>query len=156
MSTDQPRDWDKEMAEIDKIIAKTPPAQLGSGPGGPAPAVAKGAGPAAAPARAAVAPTGRAAVISTWVRVGLGVALGVGMTQWPYFHACGTALFLYLGAVGVVGVSGLWGMITSWRRRMGLAHIVSLAVLLWSGVLAAATVLPRIGYAQRAATWICP
>jgi len=154
VSAEQPRDWDKEMAEIDKIIAKTPPAQLGSGAGGP-PAPAKGGG-AAAPARAAAPPTGRAAVLATWVRVGLGVALGIGMTQWPYFHACGTSLFIYLGAVGVVGISGLWGMVSSWRRRMGLAHSVSLAVLLWSGVLAAATVLPRVGYAKRAATWICP
>ncbi|MDX2056371.1 MAG: hypothetical protein SFV24_01105 [Gemmatimonadales bacterium] len=154
MSAEQPRDWDKEMAEIDKIIAKTPPAQLGSGASGP-PAPAKGGG-AAAPARAAAPPTGRAAVLATWVRVGLGVALGIGMTQWPYFHACGTSLFIYLGAVGVVGISGLWGMVSSWRRRMGLAHSVSLAVLLWSGVLAAATVLPRVGYAKRAATWICP
>ena len=78
------------------------------------------------------------------------------MTQWPYFHACGLWLFLYLGAVGVVMVSGLWGMVSSWRRRMGLAHSLALAVFLWGGILAADSVLPRIGYAKRAAVWMCP
>ncbi len=152
MTGGQPRDWDKEMAEIDKIMAKTPPAQLTerSGAGGQAAA-------AAAPARGkAVAPAGRRAVLATWFKVGLGVALAAGMTQWPYFHACGTALFLYLGAIGMVGLSGIWGMVTSWRHRMGLAHTMSLLVLLWGGILAAATILPRNGYARLTATWVCP
>lgn len=152
MTGGQPRDWDKEMAEIDKIMAKAPPAQLTErSSAGSAPA-------AAAPARGVgvAGPTGRRAVLATWLRVGLGVALAVGMTQWPYFHACGTALFVYLGAVGMVSLSGVWGMVTSWRHRMGLAHTISLLVFLWGGVLAAATVLPRNGYAKRTATWICP
>ena len=151
MTGGQPRDWDKEMAAIDKIVAKTPPAQLTerSSASGP---------PATSPSRAGsvVAPAPRRAVLATWLRVGLGVALAAGMTQWPYFHACGTALFLYLGATGMVGLSGAWGMVTSWRHRVGLAHTVSLLVLLWGGILAAATILPRNGYAKHAAIWICP
>ncbi len=150
MTGGQPRDWDKEMADIDKILAKTPPAQPAerSNVGGPA---------AAAPARGkALGPVGRRAVLATWFKVGLGVALAAGMTQWPYFHACGTALFLYLGAIGMVGLSGVWGMITSWRHRMGLAHTVSILVLIWGGILAAATILPRNGYARLTATWVCP
>ena len=155
MSADQrPRDWDKEMAEIDKIIAGTPPARLPSGGGAaPAPSAAASAPAARSGGGSAV---GRKESLATWLRVGLGAALAVGMTQWPYFHACGTSLFIYLGAVGVVGLSGIWGMVSSWRRRMGLAHTISLAVLLFSGVLAAATVLPRIGYAKHAAVWFCP
>ena len=78
------------------------------------------------------------------------------MTQWPYFHACGPSLFLYLGAIGVVGLSGLWGMVSSWRRRMGIAHSFAMAVFLWGLVLAAASVLPRIGYAKLGAVWMCP
>lgn len=151
MTGGQPRDWDKEMAAIDKIVAKTPPAQLTerSSASGP---------PAASPSRAgsAVAPAGPRAVLATWLRVGLGVALAAGMTQWPYFHACGTALFLYLGAAGMVSLSGAWGMVTSWRHLVGRAHTVSLVVLLWGGILAAAAILPRSGYAKHAATWLCP
>lgn len=151
MTGGQPRDWDKEMAEIDKIMAKTPPAQLTER------SSAGVAAPAAPPARGkAVGPVGRRAVLATWFRVGLGVALAAGMTQWPYFHACGTALVIYLGAIGMVGLSGLWGMIASWRHRMGLAHTVSILVLLWGGILAAATILPRSGYARLTATWACP
>lgn len=144
----QPRDWDKEMAEIDKIIAGTPPAKVTAGSSAPAPASRQ------TPAVAAPA-SGRAA-LWTWLRVGLGVALGIGMTQWPYFHACGTALFIYLGAIGTVSLAGIWGMVSSWRRRMGVAHTVALLVFLWGGYLAASEILPRTGYAKRAATWLCP
>ena len=151
MTGGQPRDWDKEMAEIDKIVAKTPPSQLtarSSAGGSPAASSSRGG--------SVVAPAGRRDVLATWFRVGLGVALAAGMTQWPYFHACGVALLLYLGAIGMVGLSGVWGMVTSWRHRTGLAHTVSLVILLWGGILAAATVLPRTGYAKHTATWICP
>ena len=48
--TGPPRDWDKEMAEIDKIIAKQPVAA----PGKPAAVSASTPGGAAAPARAAL------------------------------------------------------------------------------------------------------
>jgi len=145
------RDWDKELAEIDKIIAKSP-APAPAPAEGRAPPVAKGGGPARLPA----GPVGRKAALATWSRVILGVLLGGAMTQWPYFHACGTALLLYLGAAGVVVVAGIWSAVSSWRRRMGLAHVVSLLVALWGGVLVAATVLPRTGYAARSATWWCP
>lgn len=148
-----PRDWDKELAEIDKIIAKSPPAQLPSG-AAPSPAAsntqAVARGPAPAPAMT------RRGALATWLRVGLGAALAIGMTQWPYFHACGTSLFLYLGATGVVMVAGVWSSVSSWRRRMGAAHTIALLVLLAGGILAADAVLPRIGYAKRTATWWCP
>jgi hypothetical protein len=65
-------------------------------------------------------------------------------------------LFLYTGAAGVVALAGLWSSVSSWRRRMGLAHTISLLVTLWGLILAAAVVLPRIGYAKAAATWFCP
>lgn len=155
MSADQPRDWDKEMAEIDRIIAGSPPARLGAGDA-PGKKAAAAPAPAARPAPAAGRTVGRREALATWARVGLGVLLGIGMTQWPYLHACGTPLFLYLGAVAVVGLSGLWGMVSSWRNRMGAAHIVSLLVVGWGAVLAAAVILPRTGYARTAALWFCP
>jgi hypothetical protein len=39
---------------------------------------------------------------------------------------------------------------------VGLAHVVSLGVLLAGLILAAAIVLPRSGYARVSATWMCP
>jgi hypothetical protein len=149
------RDWDKEMAEIDKIIAKAPPAQpTAPGTGAPAlPAPRQAAGPPPAPS---VSPAGRGGSLGTWLKVLLGGALAVGMTQWPYFHACGTGLLLYLGATGVVLIAGLWAAVGSWRRRMPLAHTISLGVLLAGGILAAREVLPRIGYARHSAVWWCP
>lgn len=146
----EPRDWDKELAEIDKIIAKGPaPKPVQGAGGGP---VARGPGDARLPAPRA----SRRDALATWVRVLLGAVLGGAMTQWPYPHACGAGLFLYLGAAGVVAFAGLWGAVSSWRRRMGLAHVVSLLVALWGGVLITDVVLARVGYAARSATWLCP
>ncbi|MEK7667070.1 MAG: hypothetical protein AAB409_00285 [Gemmatimonadota bacterium] len=139
---EQPRDWDRELAAIDKIIASGPPVPA--------------AQPAAAPkgGRAPAAP-GRYAVLFTWVRLGLGLSLGAAMTQWPYTHGCGLPLFVYLGAVCAVLVAGVWSSVSSWKTRSGFAHFLSVALILWGGVLAAREVLPRIGYAEQSAEWVC-
>lgn len=147
--SDQPRDWDKELADIDKVISRMP--AQGAAPAGTAPAALPAGRPAAA------GPTGgKLAVFTTWLRVGLGIALAVGITQWPYPSACGLNLIVYLGAIGVVIVAGLWSSISSWRRRMGLAHTLSLLVLLWGLILGAREILPRAGYARHVRTWSCP
>lgn len=148
-----PRDWDKELAEIDKVMAKAPapvPAKVGAG--GQAPAPRQSSGPAPAP------PASGKSALGTWLKVLLGAALGVAMTQWPYAHVCGTGLFLYLGAAGVVVIAGLWGALSSWNRRMGLAHVVSLLVTLWGIGLVSSIALPRMGYinVRPPATWFCP
>jgi hypothetical protein len=146
---ERPRDWDKELAEIDRLLAKTPQ------------------GAAAAPPKPAVQPKGGALpaarggaskreVWGTWGRVLLGTLLAVGVTQWPYPHRCGVGLVLYLGVVGVVVLAGFWSAVVSWRRRIALAHIMSLAVIVAGLGIAAATILPRIGYARQALTWVCP
>lgn len=150
--TGPPRDWDKEMAEIDKIIAKTPAvSSQGSG------VKALGSG---APARsgADVAPVVRSkrTLITAWVRVILGVAVAAGVTQWPYAHACGMALYLYLGAAGGVVLAGLWGVVTTWNRRMGVAHTLSLLVTLWGAALAGKAVLDRSNYVKHPLAWTCP
>ena len=151
-----PRDWDKELAAIDKLMAAgpTPPASP------PAAAPAAGRAPAAAPrgeGRAAPGPgLGRYARFFTWVRLVLGLALGAAMTQWPYTHGCGVPLFAYLGGVAAVLVAALWSSVSSWRTRSAVAHFLSLALFVWGGVLAAREVLPRIGYAKQAAGWACP
>jgi hypothetical protein len=158
MSADKggPRDWDKELAEIDKLIAS-----------GPAPAAqAQGKqvqkSQAAEPGPAARASTGggrlanlRYSSTFTWIRLILALVLGVGMTQWPYTHGCGVPLYGYLAAVGGVIVASFWSMVSSWKSRSGLAHALSIVLLFWGFGLAAREVLPRIGYAKQAATWEC-
>jgi hypothetical protein len=141
------RDWDKELAAIDKVMAKAP-AQL--------PAQGGGAVPAGRGAPAPVNVVGRKAAFFTWLRVLLAVLVAAAMTQWPYSYSCGLNLIAYLGAVGGVIAAGLWSGVTSWQRRMGLAHTIALMVTLWGLVLATAQVLPRIGYARHAAQWWCP
>jgi hypothetical protein len=138
------RDWDKELADIDKIIASSPPVA----PGGKAPAPAPRGGPPA--------PVSKRDALGGWSRVLLGMIAAVGAGFWPYAHACGLGLWLYFGVAGTVVVAGLWGMIASWRRRLGLAHVVALLVTVWGIGLVAAELLPRLGYARDAATWSCP
>ena len=146
--SDQPRNWDKEMADIDKLLAN---------PSAPLPAKSGGASAPAPRGSAAPGTTGgRMTTVTTWLRVLLGVALAVGITQWPYPTACGFNLAVYLGAIATVVVAGIWSSITSWQRRLGLAHTLSMLVLLWGLVLTAREVLPRVGYARHARVWSCP
>lgn len=146
--SEKPRDWDREMAEIDKVIAK-------GGAVGPAPVPAArsvGAAPALAGAGLAVS---RKQAMTTWIRALLGILLVGGILQWPYAHRCGLGLVLYLGASGTVVVAGLWTMVVSWRRRQGWAHTVGVLTLLAGLGLVALAVLPRLGYAKVALPWLC-
>jgi hypothetical protein len=150
--TGPPRDWDKELAEIDKIMAKQP----APAPGKSAPAAASPALPAASRQAALPAPRGGRAVLTTWVRVGLGVAVAVGVAQWPYGHGCGLALYGYLAAAGGVALAGLWGAVVSWKRRIGLAHTIAVLVAIWGGVLLGRAVLDRSDIVKHPLTWTCP
>ena len=149
---DQPRDWDKELAKIDRLIA----AQGGGSPEQPA-RREKAQTPAAAEAKPAPAlpSAGRSHRWGVWGRVGLGLVLGAAVTQWPNAHACGTALFLYLGAVGAVLLAGGWGAVTAWRNRLAAPHFVSIVLVIWGLALGAREVLPRVGYARQSMTWLC-
>lgn len=93
--------------------------------------------------------------IALWARVLLGLVFGAVMTQWPYPTRCGVPLFGYLGAVGMVLIAGAWVAVASWRLRAGAAHLVALALFFWGASLAAAEVLPRVGYAVVTASWSC-
>lgn len=150
---ERPRDWDKEMAEIDKMIASGPPAPAPASQPAPVAKAARAPSAPAAPPRGAAG--SRYAVLFTWVRLALGLSLGAAMTQWPYTHGCGLPLFVYLGAVLAVVIAGVWSGISSWNTRSGFAHFLSIGLLVWGGVLAAREVLPRIGYAKQAAEWVC-
>jgi len=146
--SEKPRDWDREMAEIDKVIAK-------GGAVGPAPVpAARSAGAAVAPAGAGVA-VSRKQALTTWIRALLGIVLVGGILQWPYAHRCGLGLVLYLGASGTVVVAGLWTMVVSWRRRQGWAHTVGVLTLLAGLGLVAMAVLPHLGNAKVTLPWLC-
>ena len=93
--------------------------------------------------------------LATWARIAIGCLVAGAMTQWPYAHACGFELGLYLAAVGMVIVTGVWGGSFAWKNRFVLAHIVSQGLIVWGLVLGAGQVLPRVGYAMEQATWGC-
>src|SRR3954469_17343407 len=112
-------DWDKELAKIDKQLASMSDAELVAQPARPSlPAVTKGGGGGrvSAPETSEPATGGRASTWALYGRIGLSVALGVGMMFWPYDAKCGAGLALYLGAVTTVIVSGVWSAVWSWRH----------------------------------------
>lgn len=141
--------------EVDRLLASL----KGIGPGPEHPAAL----PAGAPRRArtyvggsrAPDPSTRRDRVVLWSEVVLGLALGAAMTQWPYGHACDLSLAGYLGAVAVVILAAGWVALASWRLHSGAAQILSLALLFWGMLLAAAQLLPRVGYAAERASWSC-
>jgi len=144
-----PSSWDKEMAKIDKQLeSMSDEALLPAKPN---------AGPAARAEAQAVQQS--TSTLGVMVRLLLATALGVGMAFWPYEARCGAGLFGYLGAVGVLMAAGAWSAVWSWRHRSARAHLLSLLLVLWGGVLAAQEVLPRTGYAipteAHPASWMC-
>lgn len=152
-----PRDWDKEMAEIDRLMAADKPAALPSGGGAPAnaPARRESAAPSA-PSGGGAAPARRRDLVGVWLKVLLGALGGAALFYWPYGKSCGTFLYAYLLGVAAVTAAGLWAMRGAWTHRRGLAHVAGLLVFLLGLGLAAAEILPRVGYAAVAHTWTCP
>jgi hypothetical protein len=148
------RDWDREMREVDKLLAKLPDADptLGRKPVYPP----LGGIPTVRTAAPASLPGGTRSIAATWVRLGLGLLLGVGMLIWPYSHVCGIRLMFYgLGALTLV-VAGVWSALASWKYRQGFAHLLSILLVIWGLILVMGTVLPRVGYAGQNAVWLCP
>jgi hypothetical protein len=136
--TEQPRDWDKELANIDKAMEKQ------------APPLRSGAVPVATPAPQ------RRLVALAWFWALVATVLAVALLVWPYDKACGIRLIFFLGAAVLALVLGVVGAFASWAHRQGLAMLLSLLVILWAGVMAAREILPRAGYAKRAMEWTCP
>ncbi|HXF96255.1 MAG TPA: hypothetical protein VNI61_09165 [Gemmatimonadales bacterium] len=149
MDKDKERQWDREMAEVDKLLARLPTYDPGKPALGGEPTLKRpAAGPPGAPA------VGSA--MGMWLKVGAGVVLALGVTSWPYSHVCGLKLMFYLVAVSTVVVAGVWAALASWKRRAGLAHVLSLVVVVWGLGLAMLAVLPRMGYSRSEALWFCP
>lgn len=147
--TEQPRDWDRELADVDRAIAKQGSAGPGGAlPAGPAPVTRVPIVPSAHPVR-------KRSVALTWFWVALAVALGVALAVWPYQRTCGLQLSFFLGAAAVTAIIALLGALASWSHRRGFAHILSLLVILWVGFVALREVLPRVGYAKVSRNWMC-
>lgn len=138
--TEQPRNWDKELADIDKVIAKQP-ASVPVSPGG--------AGKPPTPGQ-------RRFVALTWFWTGLAVVLAVALPLWPNDKSCGLKLVFYLGLAAIALLMGVLGALASWSHRRGLAFILSLAAILWAGIMATREILPRVGYARQELHWTCP
>jgi hypothetical protein len=148
-------------AEVDRLLKQLPgadPMLRGSG-ADRTPAVRRSplSGPGVSGPMASVGPREPTSQqkVGVWARVLLGLVVGVLMTQWPYRHGCGWPLYLYMAAIVAVTVAGVWGSLSSWKFRMGIAHLLALLVVAWGLTLGAAQVLPRSGYAANAATWGC-
>jgi len=138
--TEQPRNWDKELSDIDKVIARQP-------------------APAAAPVAAAgrpPSPAQRRFVALTWFWTGLAIVLAVALPLWPNDKSCGLRLVFYLGAAIIALLMGGLGALASWSHRRGLAFVLSLVAILWAGVMATREILPRVGYAKQELHWTCP
>ena len=159
--TEKERDWDKEMADVDRLLKKLPyadPTLRGGGGGSGEPTVKRPGVPgpgAGASARAGAGDSG--GWLGTWARVALGVLVGIGVAPgvWPYTHGCGLHLIFYLTGITTVIAAGLWSSLSSWKRRLGVAHVVSQVLIVWGILLFTREVLPRVG-AKATAVWICP
>jgi hypothetical protein len=155
-----PRDWDKELAEIDKLMgAEAPapgkvvgppvarPSETASRPGqSSAPQVAR---------QQVVAPQRRVANLTVWLVALLGPIGAAGLAIWPYPKACGMGLGVYLVGVLAVWGASIWAMRTAWAAQRAAAMILAVLALLASLSLAALEVLPRVGYARTSLTWTC-
>lgn len=138
--TEQPRNWDKELADIDKVIAKQPT---------PPPAPPAGAGKPGIPLQ-------RRFLALTWFWTGLAVVLAVALPLWPNDKSCGLKLVFYLGLAAIALLMGVLGALASWSHRRGLAFVLSLGAILWAGIMATREILPRVGYARQELHWTCP
>lgn len=166
------RNWEAELAKIDKQLSSISDEQLvaerkaaAQAPAGQAPAARAAAvsAPAAAPAAkggaTAAAARPAAGAWASWLKVTLAVAGAVGLMFWPWPGRCGLPLYGFTAATGAVSLLGLWSAVGTWRHRLGLAHAASLVVVVWGLLLGAREILPRVGYAiptaERAAGWTC-
>src|SRR5436190_617936 len=112
------------MREVDRLLAKLPEAEPTLGRGVPtvpvSPRPGLGGGAVGAGGTLPASPARGRAWITTWMRVGLGLALGIGMIVWPYSHACGLKLVFYLIGATAVTVAGVWSALTSAKGGFAL------------------------------------
>ncbi len=162
------RNWEAELAKIDKQLASVSDEQLLAESKAPATRGAQTAGaltagkapaPRAAAAAPAVVAAGTAGSWRGWVKVSIAIAAAAGLMFWPWPARCGSPLLGFTAATGAVALLGAWSAVGTWRHRLGLAHVASLLVVVWGLALGAREILPRIGYAvptaERGGVWSC-
>lgn len=156
------RNWEAELAKIDKQLASVSDEQLLAS-NKPVPP-AKGGATRPVQTSAAAAPMRSTAGSETrpwtsWAKVIIAVAAAGGLMFWPWPARCGLPLVGFTSATGAVALLGMWSAVGTWRHRLGLAHVASVLVTAWGLVLGAREVLPRVGYAvpslARPAQWSC-
>ncbi|HEY0970610.1 MAG TPA: hypothetical protein VGE02_06505 [Gemmatimonadales bacterium] len=172
------RDWEKELAMIDRQLSSlsdeelaaqkdaaspqgAPPAARAAAPAG-RPSTASAASPGVAPV-APVAPapgTGWRARLAVNGKLLLALAAGVGIVFWPWGWRCGSDLVVFMAAVAGVTLSGIWAARSTWYHRAGKRHVLALLVVLWGLTLTAWQILPRAGlvvpnYMNVPAVWGC-
>jgi hypothetical protein len=143
------RDWDRELAKIDKQLESASDEQL----------FPKSAAKTTPQRQDIVEKQSRTSTLGVMMRLLLSVALGVGMIFWPYEARCGVGLMAYLVAVAVLIGAGAWSAVWAWRHRAGKAHVLSLLIMVWGTLLGAQEILPRTGYAkptlEHPSVWQC-
>ena len=166
------RDWDRELADLDRRLASvpetpapTPAARPGApatppSPGGarrppePTPPANRTLGVAAAPGRRSWR-----AQFALLFRIVLGVIVVAALIYWPYTSRCGAELVYYLGLVATLGLVGIFTATSAWRHRAAVVHLLGLAMLAGAVTLGAREVLPKVGYVipsgAHPATWTC-
>lgn len=169
------RNWEAELAKIDKQLASVSDDQLLAERAAPAAAPGKGGGLLRSPAMDArmgtqgntatsvgAPPKAAAAAGGTWkswLKVSVAVAAAAGLMYWPWPARCGLPLVGFTAATGGVALLGMWSAVGTWRHRLGLAHVASILVTIWGIALGAREVLPRTGYAiptlERPGQWSC-
>ncbi len=168
------RDWDRELADLDRRLAAVPDPPAAAAPsaaarGTPAPTAIvepprRPAEPGIVSGRALGVPAapGRRswrAQFALLFRIVLGVAVVAALIYWPYTSRCGIELSYYLGLVALLGVVGIVTSTSAWRHRAAFVHLLGLAMFAGAVTLGAREVLPKVGYAipslAHPAAWSC-
>ena len=79
--------------------------------------------------------------------VAFGVLLAAAMPYWPSGNAWSWGLLMYLSAIDLLVVTGIWGAKLTWDARLPAAHTVAIGIVCWGLALLAAEAVPRISYA---------
>jgi hypothetical protein len=160
------RNWEAELAKIDKQLASISDDQLVAEKRAAATAKPQGmplaplpAGKAAAPVSVSTPTTAGRGQWRGWLQVTIAAAAAVGLFFWPWPSNCGVPLYGFVAASGFVALLGAWSAVGSWKHRLGIAHIISLLVVATGILMGAREVLPRVGYAMpdgvRGPYWNC-
>ena len=168
------RDWERELAEIDRRLGSIPDTPAPAAPTAPGrgravaggqPSVASAApvAPAAAERRTVGTPApgrrGWRTQLALLLRVLVSTGIVAALLYWPYPSRCGVQLGYYLALVVALGLTGLWTSVAAWRHRAAFVHLLGLVTLTGAAVLGAREVLPKTGYAlptpAHPAAWSC-